>query len=134
MRERHGHQSFNLKISPQSALQVIYFSGNMAATKQIIGETLLKRRASRRHRMPHWSVEPPALLSRTLGSYRARFKSLLIEPAGHSLHCGRNVWLPVLHRKPPSFLCSGGTILQCRVCAAVGGGGEGVSGGTDICS
>lgn len=121
---------------PRSGLGVVYVSGNMAATKQIIEETLLKCNTAM-----DWAPSPntpmdcgaPALFSATVGSYRAPvLKCVLIEPAGHSLHCGRNVWLPVHHRNPP-FLCSGGQ-SSSAMCVEGLGGGRGVSGGTDICS
>lgn len=132
---RDGKPSINrqckLKISALSVLQVVYLSGNMAATKQIIGETLLKRKTTKNKPAspdtPPFECGAPALFSSTVGSYRAQLKCVLIEPAVHSLHCVRNVWLPAFHRNPHSFVL-GGTILQCHVCVQWWGEGAGSAG------
>lgn len=115
--------------SSLSALQVVYFSGNMAATMQIIGETLLKHKTTTNKRAsPNtpFECEAPALFSSTVGCIGHRVKCVLIEPAGHSVHCVRNVWLPVVHRNPPA-LCSGGQ-SSSAMCVHWWGEGEGFSG------
>lgn len=92
--ERESHQLYlNLKISALGALQVLYFSDNMAATKQIIGETLLKRETT----VSKPASPNPRFVSEQWGFIEHSLKCVLIEPAGHSLHCDGNVWLPVLH-------------------------------------
>lgn len=72
VQERESHQSCTLKISARCALQVLYFTGNMAATKQIIGETLLKRKTTMTQNAP-LECGAPALFPSTVGSYRAQF-------------------------------------------------------------
>ena len=83
-------------------------------------------------KLPHSKVELHLCFPAQRAHVGHSLKCVIIEPAGHSFHCDRNVWLPVLHRKPPIPLFYR-TILQCHVDAGVGGG-RGVSKGTDICS
>lgn len=118
-----------------SALQVLYLSGNMAATKQIIGESLLKRKTTvNKPASPNTPAEcgAPALFSSTVGLYTAQFKvctNWTCRPLSP-------LWQECLDacspQKPPIPLFWG-TIPQCHVCAVVGGG-RGVGGGIDICS
>ena len=119
-----SHQSFTSRIWALSGRRVVYFCGNMAATKQIMRGTLLKPETTVHNtRFPRLSEELRLCFPPQFGAWTTNWTCRPL-----SLHCARNVWLPVLHRNPP-FLCSGGQSSGVAV-----GGGSGVSGGTDICS